>query len=218
MMWRKKKQSPTESKSPAPASLSVTIVPPALAIVRSLQWAMVSVIVIALGLAGYWWGKSVAFDDEITRLEMATARAESLTARLRTKMTKEGLTLSAEQTARVRMDVAFLNQLADKRAFSWVRLLSDLEETLPIAVSIASIKVNFQESTVSLNGTAHDLQSLNGFVTALQNHQAFQKASLVNHHLHEDEAQHGRTARAASAPEIEFSLAAQYRLHTEGTD
>ena len=47
------------------------------------------------------------------------------------RMTRERLTLSADQIATITRDVRFVNQLAEKRAFSWSRLLADLETTIP---------------------------------------------------------------------------------------
>jgi Tfp pilus assembly protein PilN len=136
-------------------------------------------------------------------------------------MAAAGLTLSTEDMTKVRMDVAFINQLADKRAFLWTQLLSDLEATVPVFVAIGSVKVNFQESIVSINGVAKDLTALNAFISNLQKHEAFRKAVLVNHHVHENEnGEGGRPgrpqARTQTTKDIEFSLAAQYRLQTAG--
>jgi hypothetical protein len=176
----------------------------------------------SLGLAGWWWHDTVAFDEETARLEAATARTAALIAQATERMSHDGLTFSAEQMAHVRTEVAFLNHLADKRGFSWLRFLKDLEETVPMPVAVSSVKVNFQESTVALTGVAEDLPSLNRFVTQLQNHAAFRTATLVSQHLRDDEATKGghlsyETA-VRRANEIEFSLAVQYRLRTDGID
>jgi Tfp pilus assembly protein PilN len=179
---------------------------------------MVGLTAVSMGISGWWWYEGRVFQKEAIRLAAATARTKSLIADLNAQMASAGLTLSAEEMTRVRQNATFINQLADKRAFSWAQLLSDLEATVPLAIAISSVKVNFQESTISLNGVSQDLSTLNTFVTNLQKHEAFRKAALVNHHVHEDEsAQGGRPAGRSGAHagnEIQFSLAAQYRLQT----
>ena len=188
---------------------------------RWLQGCMLGATVLAFGLTCWWWDETRAIEDQAERLAAATARTESLTAQLKVEMTRDALVMSPEEMARIRTDVGFLNQLAEKRAFSWVQLLSDLEATVPLPIAISSVKVNFQESTVALNGAAQDLSSLNMFVMNLQKHEAFRKAALVNHHVHEDETvQGGRLPRGSrqghAESDIQFTLTAQYRLQRDG--
>lgn len=187
---------------------------------RRLQAGILGITVVAFGLSWWWWGETRAFEDQADRLTAATVRTESLMAQLKAQMTRDGLMMSADEMGRIRTDVGFLNQLAEKRAFSWVQLLSDLEATVPLPIAISSVKVNFQESTVALNGVAQDLSSLNMFVMNLQKHEAFRKAGLVNHRVHEDDAaQGGRPQRGTreghAESEIQFTLTAQYRLQRD---
>jgi Tfp pilus assembly protein PilN len=182
---------------------------------------MLGITLLACSLSWWWWEETRAIEEQAERLAAATTRSESLTGQLKAQMTRDALMMSPEEIARIKMDVVFLNQLAEKRAFSWVQLLSDLEATLPLPIAISSVKVNFQESTVALNGVAQDLSSLNMFVMNLQKHEAFRKAVLANHHVHEDEtAQGGRLAhgirRGHSDSDIQFTLMAQYRLQRDG--
>jgi Tfp pilus assembly protein PilN len=182
---------------------------------------MLGITGVACCLSWWWWDETHAIENQAERLASATARTESLTAQLKAQMTRDALMMSPEEMARIRTDVGFLNQLAEKRAFSWVQLLSDLEATVPLPIAISSAKVNFQESTVTLNGAAQDLSSLNMFVMNLQKHEAFRKAALLNHHVHEDETAQSGVARGTrkghSESDIQFTLTAQYRLQGDGS-
>ena len=131
-------------------------------------------------------------------------------------MAREGLTLPGDQIAMVQGKIAFANLLSEKRAFSWTRLLSELEETVPANVSIGSVKLDFQQSNIVVDGLARSLQDVNLFVQTLQTHRAFQKAVLAKHEVHK-----GRDGGAAILPieggsdvphhDIEFTLAVEYR-------
>jgi len=181
-----------------------------------LQGVMVGTAVLGCTVAGWWWVESLAMEDEAARFEAATTRTQALTAQMTAQMAQEGLLRPAEQTVRIRREVIFLNHLAEQRTFSWVQLLDDLEATVPMAVAILSMKVQVRDSTVLLTGRAPDLQTLNRFVAALQQHHAFGKTTLVNHQVQDDGGSVPRRGsegeeRQAAGP-IEFSLAAHYGL------
>lgn len=219
MMWSNASSRQGTGEAKAFPCLSATVAGRGVAFGRALHASMLVITVLASMLSWWWWEDARAIEDQAERLAVATVRTESLMAELKAQMTRDALMMSPEEMARIRTDVGFLNQLAEKRAFSWVQLLSDLEATVPLPIAISSVKVNFQESTVALNGAAHDLASLNMFVMNLQKHEAFRKAALVNHHVHEDETtQNGHQPRGArkSEGDIQFTLSAQYRLQRDG--
>jgi Tfp pilus assembly protein PilN len=168
----------------------------------------------ALSLAGWWGWESQSLQDAAERYEAAAARAISLNESFAAQMQRDGLILTPDQIAVARTDVVFANQLADKRSFSWTRLLSDLEETVPPEVSIASIKLNFQESAVVLEGMARRLQDLDRFVHQLQQHRAFRQAVLSKHELRQEAAgKPGLTAgQPATSSEVETERFIEYSL------
>jgi Tfp pilus assembly protein PilN len=142
-------------------------------------------------------------------------RTETLNRQFEAQLAREGLSLPGDQIALVQGKIAFANLLSEKRAFSWTRLLSELEETVPANVSIGSVKLDFQQSNIVVDGVARSLQDVNVFVQTLQTHQAFQKAVLAKHEVHK-----GRDGVAVlpieggmDAPrhDIEFTLAVDYR-------
>ena len=135
-------------------------------------------------------------------------------------MTSEGLTLAADQIATVKRHVAFANELSGKREFSWSRFLSDFEDALPARISINSIHLNFQDSTVNVQGSARTLQDLSAMVARVQSHKSFRNAILANHRLVEGKGTAAGVSRqsATGAPpsmpsdgHVEFQMTVVYR-------
>lgn len=201
---------------PAVPSLRLVLAPPVVSTLRMLQWSLIGLTVLSLGLTGWWWQEIHDDDAMAERYESATARTEMLNRQFEAQLTREGLTLPGDQIAMLQGKVAFANLLAEKRAFSWTGLLSDLEETVPAHLSIGSVKLDFQQSKVIVEGLARNLHDVNAFVRTLQAHPAFQKALLAKHEVHK-----GRDGGAAVMPieggtdnpshGIEFTLAVEYR-------
>jgi hypothetical protein len=201
---------------PAVPSLRLAIAPPLVSTLRALQWSLIGLTVLSIGFTGWWWLESQDDAAMAERYEAASARTESLNRQFEAQLAREGLTLPGDQIAMVQGKIAFANLLSEKRAFSWTRLLSELEETVPAHVSIGSVKLDFQQSKVVLDGLARNLQDVNVFVQTLQHHRAFQKAVLAKHEIHK-----GREGGAAAMPieggadiaghGIEFTLAVEYR-------
>jgi hypothetical protein len=201
---------------PSVPSFRLAMVPPVVSTLRALQWSLIGLMVLSLGLTGWWWQESQDDDAVAERYESATARTETLNRRFEAQLTRDGLTLPGDQIAMVQGKIAFANLLSEKRAFSWARLLSELEETVPAHVSIGSVKLDFQQSKIVLDGLARNLQDVNVFVQTLQGHRAFQKAVLAKHEVHK-----GRDGGAVAMPieggtdtpshGIEFTLAVEYR-------
>lgn len=206
----------TQKTLPSVPSLRLTLAPPVLSTLRMLQWSLIGLTLLSVGLMGWWWQESLDDDTMAEHYESATARTETLNQQFEAQLAREGLTLPGDQIAMVQGKIAFANLLSEKRAFSWTRLLSELEETVPAHVSIGSVKLDFQQSKVVVDGLARNLQDVNVFVQTLQQHRAFQKAVLAKHEVHK-----GRDGGATAMPieggtdspshGIEFTLAVEYR-------
>lgn len=194
--------------------LRLTTAPPMVSLLRALQWTLAAITLVSTGLAWWWWQDSLDLEQRAVQYETAVARTKLLNQQFQAQMAREGLTLPGDHIAMVQGKIAFANQLTEKRAFSWTRLLSELEDTVPPHVSIASVKLDFQQASIVVDGLAASLQDVNAFVQALQTHRAFHQAVLAKHELHK-----GRDGRgAAPAVEggkgmlpIEFTLAVGYR-------
>jgi len=206
----------TRESVPTVPLLRLAMAPSIVSTLRTIQWSLISLTVLSIGLMGWWWQERQDDDAIAERYETATARTEALNRQFETRLIREGLTLTGDQIALVQGRIAFANLLSEKRAFSWTRLLSELEETVPVYVSIGSVKLDFQQSKVIVDGVARNLQDVNDFVQSLEGHRAFQHAILAKHEVHK-----GRDGGVAAMPiegrmhsashGIEFTLAVEYR-------
>lgn len=205
----------TKDAIPTVPSFRLAAAPPIVATLRTLQWSLIGLMVLSVGLIGWWWQETQEVDAIAEHYETAALRTATLNRQFEAQLAREGLTLPGDQIAMVQGKIAFANLLSEKRAFSWTRLLSELEETVPANVSIGSVKLDFQQSNIVLDGLARSLQDVNVFVQTLQTHRAFQKAVLAKHEMHK-----GREGGAVlpveggmNAPhhDIEFTLAVDYR-------
>jgi Fimbrial assembly protein (PilN) len=205
------------TKKPLPTipSLRLIAAPSIVSTLRTLQWGLIGLTVLSVGLIGWWWQETQEIDAIAERYETAALRTATLNRQFEAQLVREGLSLPGDQIAMLQGKIAFANLLSEKRAFSWTRLLSELEETVPANVSICSVKLDFQQSSIVVDGLARSLQDVNVFVETLQTHRAFQKAVLAKHEMHK-----GRDGGAVvpieggvDAPhhDIEFTLAVDYR-------
>ena len=207
----------TQDSVPTVPSLRLAIVPPMVWPLRALQWSLIGLTVLSVGLIGWWWQESRDLDATAERYEVASARTGTLNRQFEAQLAREGLTLLDGQIALVKGKIAFANLLSDKRAFSWTRLLSELEETVPANVSIGSVRLDFSQSNIAVNGVAKSLQDVNVFIQTLQTHRAFQKAVLANHAVRKGRDGGAITTLSEGGMDIpgpgivEFTLAVGYR-------
>ena len=206
------------TKSVTP-SLRLSVTPPMIQTVRLIQWGLSGILCVALTMAGWWWWDSRILEEEAARYELAATRTEDVTRQFTAQMQREQLTLTAQQIAAIKQDVDFINQLAEKRTFSWTQLLADLEDALPPGTSIGKIQLDFKDSTVNIDGTAVRMQDLNALITSLQKRPAFTQAVLHHHTFVEARGSREKTDDAGSGDGpspigIEFSLTVTYRPTT----
>lgn len=164
-----------------PASVHLEFAPPWVRVLRRSQWGLLGLMLLAWGVAAWCWWEARRAEADVAAYQRATARIEQLIATFQEAMRRDGLVLATEQAEGIRRQVAFMNQLANKRAFSWVQLLHDLGEGVPPHVSIDSVRLNFQDSTIQLRGTVRSLADLKTMVTQLEQHAAFAQVALNDH-------------------------------------
>lgn len=204
------------SPQSAMPSVRLSVTPPMIHVVRLIQWTLSGIICVAITMAGWWWWDSRALEEEAVRYELAAIRTEDLARQFTAQMQQDQLTLTVQQIAAIQQDVAFINQLAEKRRFSWTQLLADMEEALPPGTSIGKIQLDFKDATVTIDGTAVRMQDLNVLITRLQKRPAFTHAVLHHHRLIEAKGLRGKAddAGAGGGPSpvgLEFSLTVTYR-------
>ena len=197
-------------------SVDLSVAPSAIRVVRLVQWILSGIMVMACVLSGWWWWDSRTSEDAAARYVLSATRTEAWNRQFTAQMQREQLTLTLQQMATIKHDVAFINQLADQRAFSWTQLLSDLEEALPPATSIGKIQLDMKDSTVTFDGLAARMQDLNALIASLQTHPAFSHPVLHHHTMVDAQKaqnrQDGGGAVESPAPVgVEFSLTVVYR-------
>lgn len=189
-------------------SVSFSVAPSMIRIVRGMQWGL-SCLVVCAGLFSGWMGWEMhRVGAEASRYAASAERTESFNHQLTAQLEQEQLTLSSEQIAEIQQDVLFVNQLAEKRRFSWTQLLHDLEEGFPAGTSIDKIQRDAKASTITVDGHAAGMGDLQALMTRLQTRPAFRQPVLHQHQLADSPHADGGGARAAT---VEFSLTVEYR-------
>ena len=125
-----------------------------------------------------------------------------------------GYDVSDERLKELEQEVSFTNQMLAKRAFSWTRVLTDLEEAVPPHVSIGSIALSFKDgvSTITLTGSAFGLRDLTALVNDMESHAAFRQVVLSHHQTQGSPEKADGQLRDKDGPRaVEFSLTVTYR-------
>jgi Tfp pilus assembly protein PilN len=151
-----------------------------------------------LGLIAQDLSQSKAIESQIVEVEQALAGARDLDNRLRQQAQQEGVDLSDAALQRLPREVVFANQVITKRAFSWTRLLTDLEEAVPPGVTIHGIQLDAKGAIITLSGLALSLKELTVLIISLEDHRAFRDAVLDQHRVLENNL-------------VEFGLTVRYR-------
>ncbi|MDA2910601.1 PilN domain-containing protein [Nitrospiraceae bacterium AH_259_D15_M11_P09] len=197
-----------------PPRLHLALTAHGFGVLRAAQWAMAVVILGSLLSAGWLWQDSRDLEEQAIRYERAAERLHDRNRQFATYARQEGFDVSEQRNQALAREVAFANTLIEKRGFSWTRFLGDLEETVRPQVSIASVKLDFQGSTITLAGSALTLKDLTAFVNTLENHVSFQNVVLSQHQVRQDEKQGSRrTAGSKNRPSrfVEFQMKVSYR-------
>ena len=130
--------------------------------------ALALVLIAVVGLAAVWsfvrfQVKNGQQGAEASRLErsLETARSEESGFRSRIQ----------DMTKQQKGEVDFLNDLILRKSFSWVGLLSRLEEALPLSGSVSSLSPAFKggaKAEVTLTAVFQNLNDLLAFIQNLQ--------------------------------------------------
>ena len=192
---------------------------PAVAVVRGMQWALSLIALTSLGFTVFFLQESWSLGEQSEYYEHALARQHRVTQLLTEDMARAGLILTDEQINAVRKEIAFANELTEKHDFSWTEMLHNLEDGLPPHVSIDSVRLNFQDSTIQLHGTVKTMQDLDALVTKLNNAGTFSRVGLTEHSIRANAVAARRSTEAVAADPsnqrstdvIDFTLTVTYR-------
>ena len=129
---------------------------------------------------------ALSLQSRLAELEPALARLREQDRQLQAESLKAGFDVSDNAMKTLPAQVGFANQLVAKRTFSWTTFLSNLEETVPVKVSIQSIRVETKGSMIRLAGSARTLQDVAHFARQLEDHAAFANPALLQHRAQDD--------------------------------
>lgn len=180
-------RSAVRTADPDIPSLHVSLADPVFERARIVEWAMAALIVIAVVVCGWWWRESERVRQVAEQYERATARVLEGNRQFTTQLAREGLMATPETLVLISGKVAFAKELARKQAFSWSRLLADLEAVVPSRTSIKTVALNFHDSRVSLRGEAQTLKDFTMLVESFQLHPAFREVVVSDHALQQGE-------------------------------
>ena len=145
--------------------------------------ALALVSLLLVGLLAWNVREARAIRAQAMVVERALARVQEEDRQVQLRAQTEGVDLSDPAMGRLTAQVVFANDLIAKRAFSWTRILSDLEETVPPRVSINSIRLDFKDAGIAIGGSALSLKDLTTFIISLEDHRAFKDAHLLQHRV-----------------------------------
>ncbi|MFO0699942.1 MAG: PilN domain-containing protein [Nitrospira sp.] len=190
-------------------SMQLSVAPRHIHVLRGLQWGLSGLFLGSSLLTAVMWVKTQEVHEDATRYTEAAERTNALNRAFTAQLERDQLTLSAAQISRIRQEVRVVNQLAEKRDFSWTQLLVDLEEGVPSGISISRIQRDEHMSTITIIGQATGMETLKTLMSTLRSSPGFHEPVLHRHDLsdssrHEGEGEH-ETAGVA------FSVTVHYR-------
>lgn len=191
-------------------TLHIPLAAPGFLYLRMAQTALGLLTLMGPLLAVWFWAESGTLEQAALHYEQATARTLERIHDFGAKATMAGYQLTEDRLESLGREVAFANQVLAKRAFSWTRLLTDLEEAVPKRVSLGSVRLNFKDSIITLQGAARTIQDLIALVNSLEDHPAFRNVVLAQHHFRE-ESRPGSGKTSELTTSVSFSLTVDYR-------
>ena len=186
--------------------LHLPLTAPELAGMKYLQTVLAVVSVLLLLTSVWLWKKARDVEDQIAELETAIVQTHNAYRKFRRQSETEGFDLSLARLQALRQEVTFANQVIQRQHFSWTQLLDDLERTTPHQISMESIVLNKDRTSLALSGAALTLQDLTAFVDQLKTHPAFHHVEISSH---KSQRRSGRI-QTGPATFIAFNLAVAY--------
>lgn len=186
--------------------LHLPLTAPGVAGMKYLQ-ALLAVVGALLLLTSVWLGKTARdVEDQIAELETAVVQTHNTYRKFRRQSEREGFDVSPARLQALRQEVTLANQVIQHQRFSWTQLLEDLEQTTPRQLSMESIVLNKDGTSLVLSGVAMTLEDLTAFVDQLKTHPAFHRVEIASHKSQR------RSQRTQTGPAtfIAFNLTVSY--------
>lgn len=132
----------------------------------------VSLIFFSAVLSIYLSGKAMEHVNTIDRLEKKILQVSAEMQHQKQEVSKEIKDPS--------FDLAAVTDILEKREFSWIGALDNLERAIPTGISLSSIQPSFKDSGVQLTGHARDFAILSRFIDNLEKLKVYKRVFLIN--------------------------------------
>jgi Tfp pilus assembly protein PilN len=168
-----------------------------------LRGGLILLSIIFTALISWELHQTDTIHDKVAATELSLARVREQDERLVAQAKADSLDLSETRLQKLPQEVAFVNQLIAKRAFSWTDFLNDLEAAVPSGVAIQNIRLDVKNSSIAMGGSARSLKHLTSLIISLEDHAAFQDAILGQH-------------RTLDSGLVDFMLTVRYKRRPGG--
>jgi len=135
-----------------------------------------------------WEGRIASLREEISKAQRNLGTLQSR--------------LSPEERERLVERVKLYNGIIQGAAFSWSRLLLELEQSLPRSIALVEIQPDFAATRITLMGEAKTMEDLLQCVRRLQERERFQQVYLL---------QHGVKKGQTGTTKVSFTISLRYR-------
>ncbi len=168
-----------------------------------VQWGLICLTIAGLSISGAIWWISQSLDQQTAQYDQQIQELQTYNQQLIINASSQGIDLSDQRIQTLPKEVTFAHQLRKQLGFSWTQFLNDLESTVPTHLAMQSVKVNFKETSIALNGSAKSLPDINRFVDRLEAHPSFHHVVLSQHVLK-------RKRKSKVKPFVLFTLTVLY--------
>ena len=145
------------------------------------QFGLKAIIVASLALTFSFWWVGTTMNETINTIESQTQRIITQTRQVIDQAKTTGIDLSEQAIRKIPQQVSFVKQVRERVGFSWTKLLTDLESSVPKRIMMHAVSLDDKTNTVLLNGSTQSLQDLNLLIHQLEKHQAFHDVILTQH-------------------------------------
>lgn len=146
-----------------------------------IQFGLKAIIVASLALTFSFWWVGTTTNETINTIESQTQRIITQTRQVIDQAKTTGIDLSEQAIRKIPQQVSFVKQVRERVGFSWTKLLTDLESSVPKRIMMHAVSLDDKTNTVLLNGSTQSLQDLNLLIHQLEKHQAFHDVILTQH-------------------------------------
>jgi Tfp pilus assembly protein PilN len=147
-------------------------------------------VILALAAAGMLW-TSAALRRNGAAMEQKLLEAQTADDRIKPVLAERGQLVK---------NLSAMSGLLESRRFSWTRLLSTLEATVPLGVAMRSVDFDPRDRALSLEGVAQSPEALRNLVVGLEASTSFKDPFLKHQSLDKGS--------------ISFNVVAVYRENT----